>query len=81
MRKNFYFIYPEDKQGRKTGHTICVINKEDPVTKEVKTFHGIALCGPEDQFEYVIGRDLAYERAEEAYQGYVKRQQERAASK
>lgn len=62
-----YFIYPRDMQGNLTGHTICVMSHDGGV------FHGTALCGPNDNFEKKLGRELAKERAEETIRKYDER--------
>lgn len=62
MTEKHFFIYPEDKRGEKTGHTICIL--VDSVCGETKAFYGIALCSEEDQFQYSIGREKALKRAE-----------------
>lgn len=69
MNRTHYYIYPRDKNGKRTGHTICVLLKEG------KIFHGTALCSGQDQFSRVEGRQIALERAEEAYDRYIARQQ------
>jgi hypothetical protein len=61
MTRTHYFIYPRDKKGQRTGHTICVIMRDG------KIFHGSALCSDGDQFEFKRGRQLAMERALEVY--------------
>lgn len=62
MTEQYFFIYPEDKNGKRTGHTICIL--VDSVCGETKAFYGIALCSPEDQFEYSKGREKSLKRAE-----------------
>lgn len=62
MTEKYFFIYPEDKNGKRTGHTICIL--VDSVCGETKVFHGISLCSPKDQFEYTKGREKALKRAE-----------------
>lgn len=69
MSRSHYYIYPTDKNGNKTGHCICVLLKDN------KIFHGSSLCSEEDQFNKSIGRELAEQRANEAYQRYLDRQQ------
>ena len=73
MNREQYFIYPEDKNGQRTGHTICV------VVKDGKIFHGMSLCSPDDQFEYAKGRELSLERANEAHVRFEARQAQRKA--
>jgi hypothetical protein len=61
MTRDKYFIYPRNKDGKRTGHTICVLLKDG------KMFHGTALCSADDQFSRAEGRELAELRALEAY--------------
>lgn len=51
------YQYPVDKNGRKTGHTICIVVKYN------KAFVGTSLCSEKDQFCYAIGRHEALCRA------------------
>lgn len=67
MTRDHYYIYPTDKNGNRTGHTICVLLKDG------KIFHGTTLCSPEDQFEYKVGREKSKARAEEAYARHIER--------
>lgn len=67
MTREHYFIYPRNKEGKRTGHTICVLLKEG------KIFHGTALCSKEDQFAFSKGRELAMERALAAYDKHQER--------
>ncbi len=62
MSRAHYFIYPRNKQGKRTGHTICVLTKDGMI------FHGTALCSDGDQFEFKKGRELSMERALQAYE-------------
>lgn len=71
--KEYYFIYPENKNGKRTGHTICVLNGQDPLTKEPRSFYGIALCSEEDHFEYAEGRKLSLDRAKEIRDSFYER--------
>lgn len=66
-RSDYYFIYPRNKNGKRTGHCICVLLREN------KMFHGEALCSENDQFSKKQGRLLSFERAEAAYMRYVAR--------
>lgn len=68
MNRSHYYIYPKDKHGNKTGHTICVLIKDG------KIFHGMSLCSAEDQFAYTKGRELSLVRAEEAFTRFEARQ-------
>lgn len=63
MDRTYHFIYPVDKNGDRTGHSICVLIGNDPKTKAPRAYHGISLCSPEDQFEYKKGKELALDRA------------------
>lgn len=65
--KNHFFLYPEDKNGKKTGHTICIYTGHDRDGSS-KVYYGMALCSANDQFSYKKGRLLAYSRALEAEQ-------------
>lgn len=67
MTREHYYIYPRDKRGNKTGHTICVIQKDG------KIFHGIANCSQGDQFEYEKGRKISLERALACYEKHLQR--------
>jgi hypothetical protein len=51
------YIYPKDKFGKPSGHTICVIVKNDRI------YTGEALCHSNDQFNKKEGRRLSYFRA------------------
>lgn len=64
-RRELFYIYPRDKRGKRTGHTICIIQKEG------KMFHGVTLCSPNDNFSKAEGRKRAQERALEAYQRHL----------
>jgi hypothetical protein len=61
MARDLYYVYPEDRNEKKTGHCICII------VRDGSAFHGIALCSPEDQFNKKEGRILAYTRAIDSY--------------
>ncbi len=75
MNRSHYYIYPKDKHGRKTGHTIAVLIKDG------KIFHGMSLCSAEDQFEYSKGRKLSLVRAEEAFERFEARQAAKSSDK
>lgn len=62
-KNNHFFIYPEDKKGKRTGHTICVLLGLDRDGSS-RVYYGIALCSNKDQFSYKEGRKLSLERAE-----------------
>lgn len=64
-----YFIYPRDKNGELTGHSICVMMHKG------KIFHGQALCSPNDNFNKSLGRKLAHDRALDS----IKRHESRLA--
>lgn len=68
-----FFIYPEDKNGVRTGHTICVLTLLDPIDQALRTFYGTALCSKEDVFEYRRGRELALNRALSSYERFQER--------
>lgn len=65
QKRDHFFIYPEDKNGKKTGHTICILLGVDKDGKP-RAYYGISLCSEKDQFEYVTGRQLSLTRAIEA---------------
>lgn len=60
-RKDHYFVYIYDKNGKRTGHTICLLLRDG------KMFHGESLCANTDQFNKKIGRQIAFNRAMEAF--------------
>jgi len=66
-RTDHYFIYPRNKNGQRTGHTICVLIRGG------KVFHGTSLCSQHDQFELKKGRELSKQRAEEAFERHIER--------
>jgi len=68
-RRDTIFVYPKDKNGKRTGHTVAVVLREGMM------FYGEALCSEADQFCKKSGRDLALARAEERYQRYLDRTQ------
>lgn len=61
-RKDHFFIYPKDKTGKVTGHTICI------ALRDGEMYEGVTLCSPEDNFNRKIGRQIALSRALEAYE-------------
>lgn len=67
MTREQYFIYPRDINGKRTGHTICVLIKDG------KIFHGTALCSDTDQFSRKVGRELATERALRAFESHTEK--------
>ena len=67
-RKDHYFIYPRDKNGKRTGHTICIVLRDGCM------FHGETLCGEKDQFSKKQGRLISFDRAQQAYMRYLSRQ-------
>jgi len=56
-RTDHFFIYPQDKNGKHLGVTICV------VLRDGRMYHGEALCSENDQFNKKVGRELSFERA------------------
>lgn len=66
-RADHYFIYPRDKRGERTGHTICVILRDGNM------FHGETLCSDGDQFSKKQGRLLSFDRAVASYKRYLLR--------
>jgi len=60
-RSKEFYIYPRNIDGSKTGHTICVILRDGEM------FSGTALCSPDDNFNYKIGKELAKDRALNSY--------------
>ena len=55
------FYYPTDKDGYRTGHTLCFLHIDD------RQFIGQAVCSDNDQFCRKTGRDISFGRAEGAY--------------
>lgn len=66
-RDSYYFIYPRDKNGLRTGQTIAVL------VHEGRMFHGIATCSKEDTFSKATGRELALYRAKLALDKHLAR--------
>ena len=66
-RKDHYFIYLKDKNGNRTGHTICVIIRDNMI------FHGITICSASEQFNKKVARQLSFERALQQYNRYLVR--------
>lgn len=66
-RDESFFIYPRDKNNKRTGHCIAIILREGSM------FEGTALCSSTDQFSKKEGRLIAFQRAEEAYMRYLSR--------
>lgn len=66
-RSTYYFIYPRDKTGKRTGQTIAVL------VDNGRIFHGISTCSTEDTFCKATGRSLALERAQEALDKHILR--------
>lgn len=64
-RTDHFFIYPKDKQGNRTGHTICVLLRNGMM------FEGTSLCSKDEQFSRKVGRTIAYDRAIEAYKNWI----------
>lgn len=56
-KPDHFFIYPKDKNGKPTGHTICIYQRDG------KNFIGEAICSESDTFNKQKGRELALERA------------------
>jgi hypothetical protein len=67
MDKIFYY-YPRDKHGKRLGHSIAAIIKDD------KVFFGFANLGFKDNFNRKIGRVIAESRAREQIKRYENRQ-------
>lgn len=71
-RKDHFFIYPKDKSGKVTGHTICI------ALRDGEMYEGVTLCSEEDNFSRKIGRQIALARALDAYEKVkAKRQQKK----
>lgn len=66
-RASHYFIYPRNKDGKRTGQTLCVLLHEG------KMFHGMSTCSKEDQFCKDTGRKIALIRAQSSVQRYEAR--------
>ncbi len=67
MKENLTFIYPRNRKGQKSGHTIAVLIKDGMI------FFGESLCSEEDHFNKVVGREMALARAEDKYEKYLAR--------
>lgn len=63
-RTSHYFIYPRNKEGKRTGQTVCVLLHDNRI------FHGISTCSKDDQFCKDTGRNLALERANDSVRRY-----------
>lgn len=57
IKPDHFFIYPKDKNGKPTGHTICIYQRDG------KNFIGEAICSEADTFNKQKGRELALSRA------------------
>lgn len=66
-RDDSFFIYPKNKNGKRTGHCIAVILRDGLM------FEGTSLCSENDQFSKKEGRLIAFNRAQEAYMRFVAR--------
>lgn len=66
-RKSHYFIYPRNKEGKRTGQTLCV------VLHDGRIFHGLSTCSQADQFNKNTGRELALNRAKQCVERYERR--------
>jgi hypothetical protein len=60
-------IYPQDKNGHRTGTTIVIVLRDGDM------YWGDAILNPTDQFCKKTGRDLARARAEKRYTDHCKR--------
>src|SRR5216684_3179493 len=56
-KPDYFFIYPKDKNGKPTGHTICIYQRDG------KNFIGEAICSEQDVFNKEKGRKLSLDRA------------------
>jgi hypothetical protein len=63
------YHYPKNKDGTKTGHTLCILVREDRI------FVGESRCGGTDQFSRSTGRSIAKGRAEKSYARYLAKKQ------
>lgn len=59
------YHYTKDKNGKKTGNTICVLIRENRI------FFGEAICAKEDQFSKSVGRNTAKKKAYESYVRWI----------
>lgn len=66
-RKSHYFIYPRNKEGKRTGQTLCVLMHDGRI------FHGMSTCSNDDQFCKTTGRNLALTRAQQCVERYERR--------
>ena len=66
-RGSMYYIYPKNKEGKRTGQTLCVLLHDGRI------FHGLSTCSKEDQFCRSTGRKIALIRAQGAVSRYEAR--------
>ena len=67
VNKEDYYIYVKDKNGKRTGTVICIIEREG------LQFHGEAICSEQDQFCRKTGKTISKGRAEARYKRYLDR--------
>lgn len=66
-RTSHYYVYIKDKNGKRTGQTLCLMAHDG------KVFHGMSTCSKEDQFNKDTGRKIALIRAQGSVQRYEAR--------
>jgi hypothetical protein len=62
MKDNIAYIYSKKANGSTTGVISCVLIAED------KIFTGSAVCSENDKYNHKVGKQLALERAQQAYE-------------
>lgn len=66
-RSSQYYIYPKNKEGKRTGQTLCVLLHDGRI------FHGLSTCSDKDQFCRDTGRQIALSRAQNSVVRYKAR--------
>ena len=63
MKKSIVsFVYPLNKEKRPSDYTVAVLVVDNRI------FTGSACCGPLDRYNKKVGRQIAYDRAQDAYE-------------
>lgn len=68
---NHCWHYVKDSKGKRTGSTVCIL------VRGGRIFIGEAVLAPGDQFCKRTGRLLSFDRANESYQAWIKKQSEK----
>lgn len=69
------YHYTKNKNGKRTGNTVCVL------VKEGRIFFGEAICSPEDQFSRAKGREVAKKKAYFSYARWIAKATEKELNK